>query len=92
MPFFVGQCLRKDVGSRVGLAWKMNPAAKRGCRNRLEDALRSLSIKCPCPARCKFCGRRRSRDIVGHYCKTPNCEWQHGYAVCTLHKKKSNKV
>ena len=29
--------------------------------------------KCPCPFHCKYCGRKRSRDCVGHYCKTVNC-------------------
>lgn len=39
---------------------------------------------CPCPLYCKYCGRRRSKDSVGHYCKTRNCQWQHGYRCCTL--------
>lgn len=43
-------------------------------------------MKCSCPEGCKYCGRLRSRDAVGHYCKTRNCPWQHGYAGCTPHK------
>lgn len=39
-------------------------------------------MKCKCPLYCKYCGRRRSRDWIGHYCKTENCHWQHGYADC----------
>lgn len=39
-------------------------------------------MKCSCPVRCRYCGRQRSRDAFGHYCKTRNCQWQHGYATC----------
>lgn len=39
---------------------------------------------CSCPIYCRYCGRRRSRDAVGHYCKTPNCQNAHGYAGCEL--------
>ncbi len=39
-------------------------------------------MKCGCPSRCLYCGRPRSRDSVGHYCKTRNCQWQHGYSTC----------
>lgn len=42
-------------------------------------------VKCPCPIYCRYCGRKRSLDSVGHYCKTPNCQWQHGYETCTRH-------
>jgi len=42
--------------------------------------------KCPCPIYCKYCGARRQRDPVGHYCPTKNCDWQYGYACCTLHE------
>lgn len=42
-------------------------------------------LKCPCPLYCRYCLRPRSRDHVGHYCKTPNCQWQHGYSCCTIH-------
>lgn len=42
---------------------------------------------CQCPMRCKYCGARRRRDQVGHYCPTANCDWQHGYRGCTLFKK-----
>lgn len=45
-------------------------------------------MKCPCPLHCKYCGGRRGRDNIGHYCKTRNCQWQHGYWICTLHKRK----
>lgn len=41
---------------------------------------------CECPARCKYCGAKRRRDIVGHYCPTNNCDWQHGYSTCTLYR------
>jgi len=37
-----------------------------------------------CPIYCKYCGRRRSRDAVGHYCKTRNCQWANGFAGCLL--------
>jgi hypothetical protein len=39
-------------------------------------------LKCQCPARCNYCGARRRRDAVGHYCPTKNCQWQHGYSTC----------
>ena len=45
--------------------------------------------KCACPANCKYCGRRRSRDTVGHYCKTKNCQWQHGYKGCLMQSEKT---
>lgn len=28
--------------------------------------------------RCKFCGARLRRDVVGQLCPTENCQWQHG--------------
>lgn len=28
--------------------------------------------------RCKYCGAVMKEDSVGHYCPTPNCDWQHG--------------
>lgn len=43
---------------------------------------------CPCPLYCRYCGSKRRRDSVGHYCPTRNCQWQHGYAGCTVHEKK----
>ena len=45
-------------------------------------------MKCNCLVYCKYCGRRRSRDSAGHYCKTKNCQQQHGYKGCALHKQK----
>lgn len=39
--------------------------------------------KCDCPIYCTYCGRKRS-GTAGHYCKTPNCQWQHGYPNCSL--------
>ncbi len=42
--------------------------------------------KCPCPTHCKYCGNRRRRDAVGHYCPTKNCQWHHGYRCCTLYR------
>lgn len=44
-------------------------------------------LTCPCPLYCPYCNRPRSRDDTRHYCKTRNCQWQYGYAVCTLHHK-----
>jgi hypothetical protein len=41
-------------------------------------------MQCSCPVYCKYCGKRRSRDLVGHYCKTKNCQWQHGYSTCVF--------
>lgn len=38
--------------------------------------------KCDCPLRCNYCGAKRRRDPVGHYCPTKNCQWQHGYSTC----------
>lgn len=38
--------------------------------------------KCNCPIYCKYCARHRSKDSTGHYCKTRNCQWQHGYPNC----------
>lgn len=49
-------------------------------------------MKCKCPEGCKYCGRLRSRDAVGHYCKTKNCPWQHGYDGCTLHKHEEHNM
>lgn len=49
-------------------------------------------LKCPCPARCNYCGARRRRDSVGRYCPTRNCRWQHGYVGCTLHQKEDTTV
>ncbi len=41
-------------------------------------------MKCECPIYCRYCGRRRSRDHVGLYCKTKNCQWSHGYRTCRV--------
>jgi hypothetical protein len=43
---------------------------------------------CDCSIYCKYCGRHRSRDPVGHYCKTPNCQEQHGYSGCLYYVNK----
>lgn len=40
--------------------------------------------KCSCPIYCPKCGRHRSRDRVGHYCKTRNCQYATGYPACEL--------
>lgn len=45
-------------------------------------------MKCECPLNCRYCGRRRSQDSVGHYCKTNNCQWRLGYSTCRLPKEK----
>jgi hypothetical protein len=45
---------------------------------------KSKPKRCDCPVYCRYCGRKRSRDAVGHYCKTRNCQWEHGYKSCTL--------
>lgn len=42
---------------------------------------------CACPPRCKYCGARRRRDSVGHYCPTKNCDWEHGYRGCDMYMK-----
>lgn len=42
--------------------------------------------KCDCPIYCQKCGRHRSLDSVGHYCKTPNCQWQYGYPGCVFER------
>lgn len=44
---------------------------------------------CPCPIYCRYCGAKRRRDFIGHKCPTHNCQWQHGYACCTLHEKRA---
>lgn len=49
-------------------------------------------MKCGCPLNCRYCGRRRSKDAVGHYCKTNNCQWQHGYSSCTERRRNSPVV
>lgn len=49
------------------------------------------AVRCPCPLYCRYCGRARSRDAMGHYCKERNCQWQHGYSVCTLHEKRAGR-
>lgn len=51
----------------------------------------SRASRCNCPIYCKICGRIRSRDADGHYCKTPNCEEQHGYKGCTYSSKKEGR-
>jgi len=49
-----------------------------------EHGKQSLSGKkyCQCPLNCPYCGRRRSKDSIGHYCKTRNCQYSLGYAGC----------
>ena len=47
--------------------------------------------KCQCPVRCKYCGRTRSWTVDGHYCKTKNCEWQHGYPGCTKRRNDGSR-
>lgn len=32
--------------------------------------------------RCRYCGAVLKLDVVGHYCPTRNCQWQHGVAGC----------
>lgn len=41
----------------------------------------------------EFAYRCESCDGVGHYCKTKNCQWQHGYSTCpvTAERKKKPK-
>ena len=46
-----------------------------------------MKRKCDCPIYCRYCGRKRSRDSVGHYCKTHNCQWRHGYSECYGNRK-----
>lgn len=41
------------------------------------------------PLHCAYCGRLRSRDPVGHYCKTKNCQWQHGYKTCPVQSRRA---
>ena len=48
--------------------------------------------RCPCPIYCRYCGRRRSLDLVGHYCKTRNCQWQYGYSMCRVPKEREVKA
>ena len=48
-------------------------------------------LSCPCPLYCRYCGAKRKRDRVGHYCPTHNCQWEYGYKCCTLHEKKEAK-
>ncbi len=64
----------------------------------LADDLRQLPLRfgqasprvkrlaCPCPTHCRYCGTRRRRDTVGHYCPRKNCQWSHGYSCCTLYR------
>lgn len=47
-------------------------------------------IKCECPLNCRYCGRRRSKDPVGHYCKTDNCQWKLGFSTCEFRKVRKN--
>lgn len=49
-------------------------------------------MRCPCPIYRKYCGRRRSRDHVGHICHTENCQWQHAFSTCTLHEPKPPRL
>lgn len=44
---------------------------------------RRRRVPCQCEVYCRYCGRHRSRDLVGHYCKTPNCQNALGYSGCT---------
>ena len=59
-------------------------------RELLRSMKGSMGLKCQCPARCKYCGAKRKLDVVGHYCPTVNCDWQHGYRGCTLFKNQTS--
>lgn len=48
-------------------------------------------MKCECPNNCRYCGRRRSKDSVGHYCKTKNCQWEFAYSTCQYKIKVDTK-
>jgi hypothetical protein len=48
----------------------------------LADAKSNKRTKCNCPYNCRYCGRVRSKDSIGHYCKTENCQWSQGYSSC----------
>ena len=50
-----------------------------------------VRYKCDCPIYCRYCGRHRSRDFVGHYCKTPNCQWRLGFPGCQCERKHTEK-
>jgi len=45
-------------------------------------------LKCTCPHRCPKCGRKRSRDEYGHYCKTKGCQYALGYPGCVYGERK----
>ena len=46
-----------------------------------------MAKKHPCPIYCIYCGAKRRRDIVGHYCPSLNCQWQYGFSTCPVNPK-----
>jgi len=44
--------------------------------------MRRVKVKCNCPTHCKYCGARRKKDYIGHFCGTNNCQWEHGFKGC----------
>jgi hypothetical protein len=45
-----------------------------------------------CPLYCNFCGAKLRLDSIGHYCPTPNCQWQYGVEKCPIRKDKNLTV
>jgi hypothetical protein len=97
---FLGRSVNRPIRGAAGLAWPRGMEVAPGHNTqkaRHEPGStpgRKTALKCACPVTCKYCGRRRSRDTVGHYCKTANCQWSLGYPGCTLREEEgmSNRV
>lgn len=50
-----------------------------------------MAKKHPCSIYCIYCGAKRRRDIVGHYCPTRNCQWQYGFSTCPVSREKKEE-
>ena len=46
-----------------------------------------MTRKCGCPIYCIYCGAKRKKDAVGHYCPTDNCQWRYGIRDCIKKEK-----
>jgi len=42
------------------------------------------ACSCASGVRCRYCGALLSRDMIGHYCPTVNCQWEHGLDECVI--------
>lgn len=57
--------------------------------NRTAEIMRDATppsprIYCSCPLYCKYCGRKLSKDAIGHLCHERNCPWEYGVTGCQV--------